>query len=56
MEMKGATGERWRTLREQAQTGHDPKKFMALVQESSNCSPKKKQGSAKSGSEKSSAC
>jgi hypothetical protein len=33
MEMKGATGERWRTLREQAQTGQDPKKFMALVQE-----------------------
>ncbi len=31
--MKGATGERWRKLCEQAQTEQDPEKFMALIEE-----------------------
>ncbi len=31
--MKGATGERWRTLCEQAQTEQDPEKFVALIEE-----------------------
>ena len=31
--MKGETGERWRTLCEQAQTEQDPDKFMRLIDE-----------------------